>query len=123
MKHAVTWTLTFDLSHSESEDLLSSPLQEQLLHLRSSGAWERGLCVPRSAKQYHHLVGPVNTLVVPWSSELQQFKNRMGNEMLDFVLKCVKECLKADVVFWVENPFLSWLWRQVDGTTFWLIVE
>lgn len=50
---------------------------------------------------------------VPWASELQQCKNRMGNEMLDFVLRCVKACLSADVIFWVENPFLSWLWRQV----------
>jgi hypothetical protein len=119
VKHAATWTLTFDLAHSESENLLSPPLQEQLLFLIRSGAFlAMGAGPVCASASFSQAVTPAcrtreHPEGVPWASELQQCKNRMENEMLDFVLQCVKACLSADVIFWVENPFLSWLWRQV----------
>lgn len=119
VKHAATWTLTFDLAHSEAENLLSPPLQEQLLRLISSGAFLAMGAGPVCASFSQAVTPACRTREypqgVPWASELQQCKNNMGNEMLDFVLRCVKACLAVDVVFWVENPFLSWLWRQVDS--------
>lgn len=108
--------MTFDLAHSESENLLSPSLQEQLLFLIRSGAFLAMGAGPVCASFSQAVTPACRTREhpegVPWASELQQCKNRMGNEMLDFVLQCVKACLSADVVFWVENPFLSWLWRQ-----------
>eukprot|EP00435_Cladocopium_sp_Y103_P020927 s3291_g5.t1 len=117
VKHASTWTLTFDLAHSESENLLSHPLQEQLLSLISSGAFAAMGAGPVCASFSQAVTPACRTKAypegVPWASELQQRKNQMGNEMLRFVLRAVKACLEAAVVFWVENPFLSWMWRQV----------
>ena len=106
VRHAPTWTLTFDLAHSPSEDLLSLPLQESILDLVRLGAFLAMGAGPVCASFSQAITPPVRTKEypegVPWASPLQ----------------AARVCLDHDVVFWVENPSLSWLWRQA-GTLSW----
>eukprot|EP00438_Fugacium_kawagutii_P031952 Skav201893 [mRNA] locus=scaffold550:821951:826546:+ [translate_table: standard] len=117
-ERAPVWRLTFDLAHSPAEDLLSPPLQESLLKLIRGGAFAAMGAGPVCASFSQAVTPPCRTKQypkgVPWASELQQLKNDMGNRMLAFVQSCVKCCLSHRVVFWVENPHLSWMWRQTD---------
>eukprot|EP00438_Fugacium_kawagutii_P032685 Skav221346 [mRNA] locus=scaffold1845:125657:130120:- [translate_table: standard] len=119
---APVWCLTFDLAHSPSEDLLSPPVQESILILLRGGAFAAMGAGPVCASFSQAITPPCRTKEhpggVPWCSELQQLKNDMGNRMLAFVLECAKACLLAAVVFWIENPHGSWIWRQ-PGSLSW----
>ena len=117
VKQAQTWVLTFDLSHSPSENLLSPPLQGQMLRLIGCGAFRAMGAGPVCASFSTAVTPPGRNREypegVPWASELQQEKNRIGNLLLRFVLQAVEACCEAEMIFWVENPHPSWLWRQV----------
>ena len=117
VKQAQTWVLTFDLSHSPSENLLSPPLQGQILRLIGCGAFRAMGAGPVCASFSTAVTPPCRNREypegVPWASELQQEKNRVGNLLLKFVLQAVEACCKSEIIFWVENPHPSWLWRQV----------
>ena len=115
-KMAETWVLTFDIAHNVNEDLLQGPLQSKITKLlrlkafRAMGAapvccsFSTAITPPCRSKQ--HPDG------VPWCSEKQKVKNELGNEMLRFVLSLIPICLAFGVIFFVENPDGSWMWRQ-----------
>lgn len=119
VRNAPCWTLTFDLAHSPSEDLLSPSLQGSLVHLLESGAFRAMGAGPVCASFSEAITPPCRTLQypegVPWTSELQKQKNLLGNKMLLFVQRLCRVCLAKDVFFWVENPHGSWMWRQVGA--------
>ena len=112
------WVLCFDLKHSPSEDLSSVPLQEQLLGMLRRGFFLAMGAGPVCASFSTAITPPCRTKEypqgTPWCSILQQVKNKVGNEQLDFVLRAVRVCLACSpqVFFWVENPDSSWIWRQ-----------
>lgn len=113
---AETWVLTFDIAHNVNEDLLQGPLHSKITKLlrlkafRAMGAapvccsFSTAITPPCRSKQ--HPQG------VPWCSEKQKLKNELGNEMLRFVLSLIPICLAVGVIFFVENPDGSWMWRQ-----------
>ena len=120
---AATWSLTFDIDHSPRENLLNKSLQGKLSNLVRSGAFFAMVAGPVCASFSTAITPPCRTLEypagTPWCSPLQQFKNEQGNAMLRFVLQIVMVCLESAVLFLVENPDSSWLWRQTDRGLSW----
>ena len=120
---APTWSLTFDIDHSPQEDLLNKSLQGLLLKLVRSGAFFAMVAGPVCSSFSTAITPACRTLEypagTPWCSPLQQFKNDQGNQMLRFILLMVWACVEVDVLFLVENPDSSWLWRQTDKHLSW----
>ena len=113
---APTWSLTFDISHSPSEDLLVSSLQAKLTKLVRAGAFFAMVAGPVCSSFSSAITPPTRTLLhpegVPWASGLQSYKNDQGNRMLAFTLRMVRVCIACSIFFVVENPDSSWMWRQ-----------
>eukprot|EP00438_Fugacium_kawagutii_P014252 Skav203509 [mRNA] locus=scaffold1752:8350:9882:+ [translate_table: standard] len=55
----------------------------------------------------------------PDCSEKQQLKNAMGNAMLAFTLQVATICTRLHILFYVENPDGSWMWRQTRRDLSW----
>eukprot|EP00435_Cladocopium_sp_Y103_P030866 s2573_g7.t1 len=114
---APTWVLTFDLAHSDQEDLSSPSLQNWLIRLISLGIFAAMAAGPVCASFSTAITPPVRTHEypegVPWCSQKQRAKNELGNNFLAFMVLCAAACLSSDTVFFVENPDGSWMWRQV----------
>ena len=120
---ASTWSLTFDLAHSPKEDLLNSSLQGLLFKLVEGGAFFAMVAGPVCSSFSTAITPPCRTLQypegTPWCSPLQQHKNSLGNQMLKFVLDITTCCHRNGVLFLVENPDSSWLWRQTAAGLCW----
>lgn len=120
---AATWSLTFDIDHSPQEDLLIKSLQGLLLDLVRAGAFFAMVAGPVCSSFSTAITPACRTLDypggTPWCSPLQQFKNQQGNQMLAFILLMVWACSETGVLFLVENPDGSWLWRQRDKKLTW----
>ena len=116
MRSAKTWVLTFDIEHSVSEDLSKTPLQHNLVRLVRLGLFAAMGAGPVCASFSTAITPPVRTIEHPegvaWCSEKQQLKNEQGNNFLAFVLQITLACLDAGVIFFVENPDGSWMWKQ-----------
>ena len=116
VKRGCPWTLSFDILHDPSEDLSQSPLQLQLLGLLRRGAFFAMGAGPVCSSFSTAITPPCRSKEhpagVPWCSLLQQSKNIAGNDQLRFVLQLVEVCLVCSILFWVENPDQSWLWKQ-----------
>ncbi len=110
------WVLCFDIKHHSSEDLSSVSVQQSLVELTELGAFDAMGAGPVCASFSTAITPPVRSLVhpegVPWASELQKEKNLAGNSQLKFVLRLVLVCCRLGIIWWVENPDGSWMWRQ-----------
>ena len=110
------WVVTFDILHHPDEDLSKIPLQEHLVKLVCSGAFLAMGAGPVCSSFSTAITPATRTKQfpagVPWASALQKIKNSEGNAQLAFVLRIVLACIDNCVVFWVENPDSSWIWRQ-----------
>ena len=119
VKYGACWSLSYDIKHSAKEDLTLVPLQQQLVNWLSRRFFLAMGAGPVCASFSTAITPPCRTsehpLGVPWCSELQRAKNKLGNEQLAFVLRVVKICLRHGVRFWVENPDGSWIWKQIGS--------
>ena len=120
---ARTWVLTYDISHDLSEDLLSSPVQRLVLKMVRAKCFRAMSAGPVCASFSTAVTPPVRTREfpagVPWCSEKQTQKNVAGNAMLAFVIRVCWCCIRHGVVFLVENPDGSWMWRQDEKRLDW----
>ena len=120
---AKTWVLTYDISHDLSEDLLSFPVQRLILRMIRASCFRAMSAGPVCASFSTAVTPPVRTREFPagvnWCSERQQQKNIDGNAMLAFVIRASRCCLRHGVLFLVENPDGSWMWRQVEEQLDW----
>ena len=122
-RSAPTWSLCFDISHSPSENLLVVSLQNKLTKLVGAGAFFAMVAGPVCSSFSSAITPPTRTLLhpegVPWASELQHYKNEQGNDMLLSTLKMVRACVAQGILFVVENPDSSWMWRQTRKELSW----
>lgn len=122
-RSAPTWSLCFDISHSPSENLLVVSLQNNLTKLVGAGAFYAMVAGPVCSSFSSAITPPTRTLLhpdgVPWASDLQHYKNEQGNDMLLFTLKMVRACIAQGILFVVENPDSSWMWRQTRKELSW----
>ena len=119
---AETWVLTFDMGHNVNEDLLSAPLQSKITKRLRLKAFRAMGAAPVCCSFSTAITPPCRSSLhpggVPWCSEKQQLKNKLGNEMLRFVLSLIPICLPLNVLLFVEIPDGSWMWRQ-QGSLGW----
>lgn len=116
VRRGCPWSLSFDILHDPSEDLSQSPLQLQLFGLLRRGAFFAMGAGPVCSSFSTAITPPCRSKAypagVPWCSQLQQFKNGVGNEQLEFIIRLSIVCLECEIPFWIENPDQSWLWKQ-----------
>ena len=100
---APIWSLTFDISHSPSEDLLNVSLQKKLTKLVRAGAFFAMVAGPVCSSFSSAITPPTRTLLhpegVPWASELQAHKNDQGNRMIPCPLGLGVCCLSRGLAF------------------------
>ena len=110
------WALCLDLAHSPSEDLLSRVVQGSVEDLVSHGCARVLAAGPVCGSFSRAVTPPCRSLEfpagVPWCSELQQLKCQQGNAFGIWCAKLCRLCDKHDVIYIIENPATSWLWRQ-----------
>ena len=110
------WVLCYDIDHDPAEDLLSLPIQQEVLQLIRAhvlrGVGAGPLCTPFSTA----VTPPIRTKGfvqgVPWATAGQRLSLDAGNKHCSFCVKVVRAAVQAGAAIWVENPDNSWLWRQ-----------
>ena len=109
------WAVCFDLRDGESQDLLRAQLQLDLRKLLSSGCFRAMAAGPVCASFSTAITPPWRTLTEPRGradlGALQRAKLELGHKQLLFVLSLVRICLASGIVFFVENPDGSWIWK------------
>ena len=109
------WALCFDLRDGESQDLLRAQLQLDLQKLLSSGCFRAMAAGPVCASFSTAITPPWRTLLEPRGradvTPEQRAKMELGHRQLLFVLSLVRLYIAHGVVFFVENPDGSWIWK------------
>ena len=130
--HGFAWVLTFDLAHGPEQDLLDRNLQARLFRLIQLGAFVLVCGGPPCSSLSVAVTPPIRTKLyprgVPWAPTKMKHKILIGNALASFTAKCAWLAHPA-VLFWVENPRSSWLWKlrpflrlsQKPGVGFWRV--
>lgn len=109
------WTLTFDILHHEDEDLYSRAVQVKLERLVSLGAFVGVGAAPVCASFSSAITPPIRNNLYPYGipglRPVMQHKVTLGNNSLWWLISLFEICILANVVFWVENPQSSWMFR------------
>ena len=110
------WVLCFDVAHSPDEDLLSRPVRARVEGLIRHGYALVLTAGPVCASFSRAVTPPCRTtehpLGVPWCSELQRAKCDQGNSFAWWVARLARLCERYNVLYIIENPATSWLWKQ-----------
>ena len=112
------WAVTFELSRSAEEDVLSPANKEKIRRLIVLGAvrcvGSALVCRSFSAAVTPPVRSPKFPRGVPWMSRAMREKVKEGNNMADFQAEVQSLCIVGVVptFFWVENPDSSYLWQQ-----------
>ena len=113
---APCWILCYDLLHGEDEDLLSLTVQDEICEMFEAVAF-RGFSAGPVCSSFSQAITPSwRSLEYPEGKpDLlpdQAGKVRQGNAMLKFILELIRICLRSELVYLVENPLNSWMWKQ-----------
>ena len=113
-----TWVVTFDIKHGPSEDLLDSAVRQRIEELFDAGAFASFGAGPVCSSFSRAVRPPVRTRACPRGlpniSAAMQTKVEQGNSFSGWLSTLVLRCLQLRVPFWVENPWLSFLWDQPE---------
>ena len=116
VRHGCPWVLTFDACRSVSEDLSGIPLQCVLLDLVRQGAF----CVvggsPPCASFSRAVAPPLRSAAspggLPHLAPASFAKVSRDNRWCVWLLELKVAAEAAGVLYWFENPDLSFLWRM-----------
>ena len=115
VKLSGTWCLTFDWSHSASEDLLAPELRGRILELMKRGAFLGAGGGPTCSSFSRAIRPPVRSLQsplgLPDARETMLKKIEEGNSHADFMAEVVEGALAMEIPAWTENPSGSYLWH------------
>ena len=118
VKLGAPWVITFEITRSSSEDLLSPTVQQKILRLIELKAvlvvGSALVCRSFSAAVTPNVRSSRYPRGVPWMSKAMKPKVQEGNQMADFQAEVVDACEKGEpqTLYWFENPDSSFLWRQ-----------
>ena len=110
------WVLTFEWERSSDEDLLQPQLRTKLRRMIAVGCFKAFGAAPICASFSVAVTPPVRSSQFPrglpnlWRS--MQQKVRDGNSHSDFVRDLVEDAEFYVLAYFVEDPDLSWWWRQ-----------
>ena len=112
------YVLTFDFERGAEQDLLSSELQEKLLHMMRAGCFCAVGAAPECCSFSKAVRPPVRTRDHPEGianiSLRMKEKIRVGNCHAAFMLRVIKLAEKLNIAYWCENPDGSFLWLLQD---------
>ena len=107
------WVLTFDIEHDASEDLSNKVLQRQIERLFALDVFHGWGAAPVrqsfSVAVTPAIRSPEHPYGKPDVSDRAREKLEMGNLFASWLLSRMTLSLCLDLVFWVENPDLSWM--------------
>ena len=108
------WVLCFDLKHSPKEDLSDPRVQLFLQRLLQSGLFLSVSAAPVCASFSRAVRPAVRSRASPYGfsgvSSNMQAKVKLGNQLAVWVAAFMTQALHLGIVFWVENPWLSFMW-------------
>ncbi|CAE7767227.1 Rraga [Symbiodinium sp. CCMP2592] len=115
---AATWSLCIDIRDGPDCDLLEVELREKIERLIQGGVFF-AIGAAIGASSFSVAVQPaVRTSEFPAGlpnlHEGMAEKVANGNLLSAWLARLVQLCLLRDVIFWIENPARSWLWRQSE---------
>eukprot|EP00434_Breviolum_minutum_P030991 symbB.v1.2.027409.t1/scaffold2802.1/size122644/5 len=109
-----TWVLTYDIKHSASENLLSPSVQLHIEKMMDAGCFASLGAGPVCSSFSRAVRPPVRNRAHPYGldtmSAAMRTKVREGNEFAIWLASLVRKAIRRKVVFWIENPWLSYLW-------------
>eukprot|EP00438_Fugacium_kawagutii_P007238 Skav211558 [mRNA] locus=scaffold2228:116375:121024:+ [translate_table: standard] len=112
------WVLTYDILHSASEDLLDPSVRQAIERMISEGCFWSVAAGPVCASFSRAVRPPVRSRAFPRGlsgiSDNMQIKVEVGNDMSFWVAALVRLAHQHGLLFWVENPWLSFLWQQPE---------
>ena len=127
------WVLSYDILNSKEQDLLKAEVQKEVIELIEQGIFVGIGAAPVCSSMSRAITPAWRTVAQPEGiqglSSSQQAKVEAGNQFAKFIAQVGMLCLKLDLPFWFENPWLSFLWwipsiqslRSEWGVGFWLL--
>eukprot|EP00438_Fugacium_kawagutii_P031386 Skav227574 [mRNA] locus=scaffold154:229860:234654:- [translate_table: standard] len=116
LDYGAPWVLTYDWQHSAAEDLLVEEKQVRIKYLVKNLAFRSVGMAPICASFSVAVTPPVRSAKYPRGkpglTKNMKVKVSAGNRHLDFNVDVVEDCYLLDLAFFLENPDLSWFWRQ-----------
>ena len=116
VKFKAPWVLTFDWKRSAEEDLLNPEVRKKVELLITSGAVLALGAAPICASFSVAVTPPVRSARyprgIPGLRKSMREKVSQGNRHNDWLADLLELCERQNLLWWVENPDLSWWWRQ-----------
>ena len=107
--------MTFDILHHEDEDLYDEKVQLKLERLIQLQAFLSVGAAPVCASFSSAITPPIRSNEFPYGipelNPTMQHKVDLGNNSLHWLVSIFEICIAFRVVFWVENPQSSWMFR------------
>ena len=112
------WVLTYDILHSQTENLLDGEVQKLIETMLTAGCFLSLQAGPVCASFSRAVRPAVRTAAQPEGidemTEAMAIKVAIGNAMASWITKLVRLVISLQLPFWIENPAGSFLWLQPD---------
>ncbi|CAE7460074.1 unnamed protein product [Symbiodinium sp. CCMP2592] len=113
---APCWILCYDIAHSASENLRDLSVQREIVYLFEAGAFLGFFASPDCGSFSTAVVPPVRSREHPEGSpQLSGWKRDkllQDNAQLEFLADLVRICIDNSLLYMLENPHNSWIWKQ-----------
>lgn len=124
LKSGAPFVVTFEWKRSVDEDLLQGHNRSRIVRLLELKAvLVVGLAVICASFSVA-ITPPVRSRSrryprgVPWASKTMRLKIKDGNSHSDFAALLIRLCKQFGIVFWLENPDSSHIWKQKGLTAY-----
>eukprot|EP00438_Fugacium_kawagutii_P024465 Skav208079 [mRNA] locus=scaffold1800:124150:131179:- [translate_table: standard] len=118
LRYGARWVLVIDINFGPQCDLLSNEVRSKLERLIRGGIFEHFSAAPICGSFSRAVTPAVRSQEfprgLPGVSAAMQQKINDGNRHSQWVAKMVKLCISLSIRFWVENPFMSYMWIQPE---------
>lgn len=128
------WSLCFDITHSETEDLYDAELRTKIERAIALECFLGGGGGPVCSSFSTAITPPVRSRDWPYGredvSEAMLEKLQRGNDLALWTFKVLELMLSLSLVVWMENPAMSWMFRlpewealmlQYPSLRYWLV--
>ena len=111
-----SWCVTFELLDGISQDLNDDQLRKDIASVIKAGLFWGFGASPVCASFSVAITPPVRTRDypegIPDMSDKMKVKVLEGNSCVAWLVSILCLCISMDIVFWLENPAGSWLFKQ-----------
>ena len=111
-----SWCATFELLDGIGQDLSDEQLRDDITSVTQAGLFWGVGASPVCASFSVAITPPVRTSLhpegIPEMSEKMKVKVLEGNSSVAWLVALLCVCLGMDIIFWLENPAGSWMFKQ-----------